>query len=73
VSAPGKPLTLEEYLVELERKKDDRPEQVQDGIEIYVGMWKKVIGKGVVAPSDDLETALKKLDDAGGLYAASEE
>jgi hypothetical protein len=67
----GKPLTLGGYLKELEEKKDGKPEQVRDGIEIYVALWKKAIEKGIVDSSDELEIALGKLDGAGGLYAAA--
>jgi hypothetical protein len=35
--------TLEEYLAALEDKKSEKPEQVRDGIEIYVGLWRKAI------------------------------
>ena len=69
---PESSLTLGEYLRQLEEKKGDKPEQVKDGIEIYVGLWRTAAEKGVVALSDGLEEALEKIDRAGGLYAASE-
>jgi len=71
VGAEGKPLTLEGYLLELEAKKDEKPEQVRDGIEIYVALWRKAIARGIVGSSDELASALEKLDKAGGLYAAA--
>ena len=64
---------LEEYLKELERSKKEKPEQVKDALEIYIGLWRKAISKGVVAPDDEIEKALAKIDESGGLYKASED
>jgi hypothetical protein len=69
----ARPMTLGAYLEELEGKKGDKPEQVRDGIEIYVGLWKKAMEKGIADPSDELGFALEKVDKAGGLYAAAGE
>jgi len=69
----GKPLTLAEYLKELEGKKSGKPDQVRDGIEIYIGLWRAALEKSVVEASDDLETALRKVDAAGGLYVIAGE
>lgn len=71
--SPGTSLTLGGYLKELEEKKDGKPEQVQDGIEIFLGLWRTALEKGVVESSDDLETALRKVDAAGGLYSVAGE
>lgn len=65
--------TLEEYLNEFESKKEEKPEQVKDGIEIYVDLWRKAMEKGVVEPTDGLDSALEKVDRLGGLYRAAEE
>jgi hypothetical protein len=61
------------YLEELGRNKEGRDEQVKQGLEIYIDLWKKAIEKGVVASTDDVETALEKLDQKGGLYKAAED
>lgn len=61
------------YLEELDRSKEGREEQVKQGLEIYIELWRKAIEKGVVASADDVETALEKLDQMGGLYKAAEE
>lgn len=61
------------YLEELDRSKEGREEQVKQGLEIYIELWRKAIEKGVVASTDDVETALEKLDQMGGLYKAAEE
>jgi len=66
-------LTVGEYLREIEEKRAGKPEQVKDGIEIYVGLWKKALEKGVVESQDRLGDALEKLERVGGLYAAAEE
>ncbi len=70
---PAHVKTLEEYLRDLEGGKEDRPEQVKDGIEIYVSLWRRAIEKGVVRPGDDLGEALEKVEGAGGLRAAAED
>lgn len=64
--------TLEAYLNELEKSKEGRPEQVKNGLEAYVELWKKAIGKGLVSPDETVESALAKVEDAGGLYQAAE-
>ncbi|QQG49397.1 MAG: hypothetical protein HY247_03590 [archaeon] len=64
--------TVKEYLVELERNKEGRPEQVRDGLEIYIELWRKTILRGVIADSDRVEDALEKIEKAGGLYTAAE-
>ncbi len=64
--------SVDEYLKELEAKKDERPEQVRQGLEIYVGLWKDAIQKGVVRPSDEIEAALAKIEEKGGLQKISE-
>jgi len=65
--------TLEEYLEELEGKKSDKPEQVQEGMKIYVELWRKAVERGVVALSDDLGVALEEVEALGGLYKAAGE
>ncbi|MBI3840384.1 MAG: hypothetical protein HY297_00255 [Thaumarchaeota archaeon] len=62
-----------DYLEELEKGMADRPEQVKDGLQIYVGLWRKAMENGVVAGSDDVEEALQKIEGAGGLYKAAED
>jgi hypothetical protein len=61
------------YLGELERTKEGRPEQVKEGLEIYIELWEKAIERGVVAESDGVEIALAKIEKQGGLYAAAGE
>jgi hypothetical protein len=65
--------TLEDYLAALEDKKSEKPEQVKEGIEVYVSLWRKAIENGVVKPSEELGTALGKVEARGGLYRAAEE
>jgi len=65
--------TVGDYLRELRETRKAKPDQVQDALDIYVDLWKKVIEKGIVSSSDDIDLALSKLDEAGGLYKAAEE
>ncbi len=61
-----------EYLAELEKTKNDREDQVKEGLEIYIDLWKKAIENGVVRESDGVEDALEKIEVKGGLYKAAE-
>ena len=64
---------VEEYLKGLGDSKRDKPAQIREALQIYIDLWKKTIEKGVVQPSDDIETALTKIDNQGGLYLAADE
>jgi len=61
------------YIDELERSKDGRPDQVKDGLEIYIDLWEKAIERGVVEETDRVDDALVKIEKEGGLYAAAGE
>jgi hypothetical protein len=65
--------TVDEYLKELSKSKDEKPPQVKQGLEIFLDMWETVLQKGIVKRDDDIESALAKLDRLGGLYRAAEE
>ncbi|MGP8125281.1 MAG: hypothetical protein ACLQEQ_05340 [Nitrososphaerales archaeon] len=67
------PKKVAEYLEELEKNKDGKPDQVRDGIEIYLGLWRRALEKGVVLPSDEISAALAKVEEKGGLYKATED
>jgi len=62
---------VRDYLEELARTKDERSEQVKEGLEIYIDLWKRAIEKGVVAESDTVDDALAKIEKEGGLYEAA--
>jgi hypothetical protein len=64
---------VKEYLDELEKTKTDRPDQVKEGLEIYIDLWRKAIQRGVVSESDSVDEALRKIDEKGGLYKATGE
>jgi len=66
-------MNVADYLAELERNKDDKPDQVKDGIEIYLNLWRSAVEKGVVLPSDEISAALAKIEKKGGLYRAAED
>ena len=61
------------YLEELERLKEAKPDQVREGIEIYIELWKKALERGVVTLNDEMPDALRKIDEKGGLYKATED
>ena len=65
--------TVRVYLLELEKTKVGRSEQVREGLEIYVGLWRKALEKGAVSEADSVDDALAKIDRKGGLYKAAEE
>ncbi len=62
---------VKDYLTELERTKVDRNEQVREGLEIYIDLWKRAIERGVVGEEDKVDEALAKMDRVGGLYRAA--
>ncbi len=64
---------VEEYLKELGEAKKEKPVQIREAIDIYIDLWRKTIEKGIVEPTDDIDKALSKIDEKGGLYQASEE
>lgn len=61
------------YLAELEANMESKPEQVREGIEIYVGLWRRAVERGVVLSSDEIGAALAKIEESGGLYKAAGE
>jgi len=64
--------TVREYLSELQASKDEKPSQVKQGLEIYVELWQSALDKGVVEPEDEMDVALSKIEERGGLYEAAE-
>ena len=69
----SKMMDVRTYIGELERTKEHRPEQVREGLEIYIGLWEKAIERGVVEETDGVDAALEKIEKEGGLYAAAGE
>lgn len=61
------------YLDELERTKEGRTEQVREGLEIYINLWRKALERGVIAETDGVDDALMKIEGVGGLYTAAGE
>ena len=61
------------YLDELEKTKEGRAEQVREGLEIYISLWRRAMERGVVAETDGVDDALTKIEGEGGLYAAAGE
>jgi hypothetical protein len=61
------------YLDELERTKEGRTEQVREGLEIYIDLWRRAMQRGVIAETDGVEDALAKIEGEGGLYRAAGE
>lgn len=67
----GTAKSVGEYLRELEETKEGREPQVKEGLEIYVGLWKRAMERGVVGGSDRVDDALTKIEAAGGLQKAA--
>jgi hypothetical protein len=61
------------YLEELERTKEGRSDQVKEGLEIYIDLWRRAIERGVIAETDGVDAALAKIESSGGLYQAAGE
>ena len=64
---------VREYLDALEETKKDKDEQVKQGLEIYIDLWRRAIEKGIVGEADRVDYALVKIEDKGGLYKAAED
>ena len=64
---------LRSYLEELEKTKEGRTEQVKEGLEIYIDLWRRAIERGVVDETDGVDGALAKIERKGGLYKAAGE
>ncbi len=65
--------TVQDYLRELKEARKGKPDQVQDALDMYFDLWKKVMKKGIANSTDDIDEALLKIDKVGGLYKAAEE
>jgi len=65
--------SVEEYLKELGDAKRDKPAQIKEALQIYIDLWNKTVEKGIVQLTDDIETALTKIDSQGGLYLAADD
>ena len=61
------------YIEELGKTKVNRPEQVREGLEIYISLWERAIERGVIEQTDGVDAALAKIEKAGGLYVAAGE
>jgi hypothetical protein len=61
------------YIEELGKTKENRTEQVKQGLEIYIDLWERAIERGVVEETDVVDAALAKIEKAGGLYSAAGE
>lgn len=59
------------YLAELKLRKESKPGQIRDALDIYLDLWDKAIERGIVSEDDGIDEALRKIDAAGGLYAAA--
>ena len=70
---PEKPRDVRGYLKELRGARKEKPAQVKEALEIYIGLWESALKRGVVADEDAITEALRKIDAAGGLVKAAGE
>ena len=59
------------YLEELEKAREGREDQVKEGLETYIGLWRKAIERGIISESDLVDGALAKIESEGGIYKAA--
>jgi len=64
---------VQTYLEELEKTKEGRTEQVKEGLEIYISLWRRAMERGIIVGTDGVDDALVKIENAGGLYVAAGE
>jgi len=70
---PGKRnMLVRGYLDQLKETKKGKPQQIREALDIYIELWEKAIKNGTVAEGDDIDVALSKIDEAGGLYQAAD-
>ncbi len=60
--------TVEEYLRELKQNKKEKPPEVKKALEVYIELWETAIKNKAVAPDENVDDAVAKLDAKGGLY-----
>jgi hypothetical protein len=65
--------TVGEYLRELESNRKGKPSQVAEALSIYIDLWETAIKTGTVTREQEIGDALRKIEEAGGLYKLSEE
>lgn len=70
---PASEIVVRKYLEALKESRKGKPANVRDALDIYVGLWSKVIENGTVSEDDEVSRALSKLEEAGGLYKAAED
>ena len=64
--------TVKEYIEELEKTKSERTGTVLDGLEIYIDLWKRALENGTITESQEVDEALERIEEKGGLYKAAE-
>ena len=65
-------MVVREYIDQLKETKKGKPQQIKEALDIYLGLWDKVIENGTILEKDEVSAALAKLDQAGGLYVAAD-
>ena len=68
----SRPKLVNDYLEELEKTMATRDPLVKEGLELYLGLWNKAVEKGIVSRTDEVDRALSKLEEKGGLVKATE-
>jgi hypothetical protein len=63
-----KPTIVKAYLRELRQTRKDKPAQVREALDIYIGLWELAIEKGLVLPEEEVGEALKKVGESGAFY-----
>ncbi len=66
-------MAVRDYLAQLKENRKGKPPQVKEALEIYIGLWKTLIEQGTVSEEDDIDSALLKIDQAGGLNRAADQ
>jgi len=64
-------MILKGYLDQLKETKKGKPPQIKEALGIYIELWEKAIENGTVSEGDEIDLALSKIDNAGGLYQAA--
>ena len=68
---PQRTKTVRQYLKELKETKAEKPPQVKEALQVYIDLWESAIKNKTIAPEEDIDEALGKLEAKGGLYSAA--
>jgi len=68
---PQRIKTVGEYLKELGENKREKPPEVRQALEVYIELCESALRNGTIEKGEEIDKALAKLEEKGGLYQAA--